>query len=78
MPNLSLLQRMYNERKISRRQFITEVSALGLAAAVSPTLFSGNVMAATPQKGGTFRQALTGGATSDSLDPGTPFRQPAN
>jgi len=79
MSNLSLLQRMYNERKISRRQFIAEVSALGLAAAVSPTLLAGNVMAATPKKGGTFRQALTGGATSDSLDPGTLFAsQPIN
>lgn len=79
MPNLSFLTRMYNQRKISRRQFIAEVSALGLAASLSPALLSGNVMAATPKKGGTFKQAMTGGATSDSLDPATLFAsQPIN
>jgi len=68
---LSSLKQMYKQRNISRRQFIAEVSALGLAAAVSPSFLPGSAMAATPQKGGKFRQAMTGGATSDSLDPAT-------
>ncbi|RLC00497.1 MAG: peptide ABC transporter substrate-binding protein, partial [Deltaproteobacteria bacterium] len=69
MTDLSFLTQLFNQKKISRRQFITGVSALGLTAALSPALLSGNAMAATPRKGGTFRQAMTGGATSDSLDP---------
>ncbi len=73
MTDLSFLTQMLNQKKISRRQFITGVSALGLTAALSPAFLSGNAMAATPQKGGTFRQAMTGGATSDSLDPATLF-----
>lgn len=77
--NLSFLTQMYEQRKISRRQFIAEVSALGLMAAVSPSFLSGNALAATPRKGGLFRQAMTGGATSDSLDPATLFAsQPIN
>jgi peptide/nickel transport system substrate-binding protein len=73
MTDLSFLTEMYNQKKISRRQFIKGVSALGLTAALSPTLLSGNANAATPKKGGTFKQAMTGGATSDSLDPATLF-----
>ncbi len=71
MTDLSFLTQMLDQKTITRRQFISGVSALGLAASLSPSLFAGNVMAATPQKGGTFRQAMTGGATSDSLDPAT-------
>ena len=79
MSDLPLLTQMYDQKRISRRQFIAGVSALGLTAALSPAFLSGNVMAATPQKGGTFRQAMTGGATSDSLDPATLFAsQPIN
>ncbi|MCD4718645.1 MAG: twin-arginine translocation signal domain-containing protein [Desulfobacula sp.] len=73
MTDLSFLTQMFNQKKISRRQFIKGVSALGLTAALSPAFLSGNAMAATPQKGGIFRQAMTGGATSDSLDPATLF-----
>jgi len=73
MTDLSLLTQMFNQKKISRRQFIKGASALGLTTALSPAFLSGNAMASTPQKGGTFKQALTGGATSDSLDPATLF-----
>lgn len=71
MKELKHLTNLLEEKKISRRQFITQVSALGLAAAVSPTILASDVLADTPKKGGHFRQALTGGATSDSLDPAT-------
>jgi len=79
MTGPTFLTDMFKQNKISRRQFITQMSALGFAAAVSPVLLSGRAMAATPKKGGKFRQALTGGATSDSLDPATLFAsQPIN
>lgn len=73
MTDLSVLTQMFNENRISRRQFIKGLSALGITAAVSPTLFAGRAMAETPKRGGTLRQAMTGGATSDSLDPGKLF-----
>lgn len=73
MSNVPFLTKLYHQRKISRRQFIAELSALGLVAAVSPSLLAGNAMASTPLKGGTLRQAITGGATSDSLDPANLF-----
>jgi len=71
MTDLSFLTQMFNQKKITRRQFVSGLSALGLAAAVSPTLLSGNAMAATPQKGGRFIMGCTGGSTTDSMDPGT-------
>jgi peptide/nickel transport system substrate-binding protein len=68
---LQELEQDYRSGKISRRQFMAQVSALGLAAAVSPALLSGRAEADTPKKGGTFKQAHTGGSTTDSLDPAT-------
>ncbi len=54
MSELSKLTELFNQNKISRRQFITQVSALGLAAAVSPALLAGTARAAVPKKGGRF------------------------
>ncbi|MCD4677846.1 MAG: ABC transporter substrate-binding protein, partial [Desulfobacula sp.] len=71
MTDLSFLTQMFNQNKISRRQFITGVSALGLTAVLSPAFLPGCGKEVTPQKGGMFRQAMTGGATSDSMDPAT-------
>ena len=55
---------------INRRQFITSMVAAGI---VLPTAMSmaGDVLAATPNKGGTFRLGLGHGSTTDSLDPAT-------
>ncbi|MBZ9765053.1 ABC transporter substrate-binding protein [Mesorhizobium sp. CA8] len=53
----------------SRRDFIKAAGALGLAAATS-NLIGSKARAAEPKRGGKFRQALKGGATSDSLWPG--------
>ncbi len=57
--------------QISRRRFLAGASALGLSAALSPTLLPTSARAATPKEGGRFRQALSGGSTTDSLDPAT-------
>jgi peptide/nickel transport system substrate-binding protein len=62
---------MFHQNKISRRQFITGLSAMGLAAAISPALLAGTAQASVPQKGGRFIMGITGGSTTDSMDPGT-------
>ena len=71
MSELSRLTKMFEQNKISRRQFITQVSALGLMAAVSPALLSGTAHASVPKKGGRLTLGCTGGSTTDSMDPGT-------
>jgi len=53
--------------RISRRGFMEGALALG-ATVAGAELMMGKALAG-PSKGGTFIQALTGGATSDSLDP---------
>jgi len=71
MSELSKLTELFNQNKISRRQFITQVSALGLAVAVSPALLAGTARASVPKKGGRFIIGMSGGSTTDSMDPGT-------
>jgi len=53
--------------KISRRSFMEGALALGTTVAVAEMMMDKAL--AAPSKGGTYKQALTGGATSDSLDP---------
>ena len=57
--------------KISRREFLRGASALGVTAATATALAGKALKAAEPQKGGSFKIALGGGATSDSFDPAT-------
>jgi len=57
--------------RIGRREFMQGASALGLSLAASTALWTNEVQAATPVKGGTFRVGLDDGNTSDSLDPAT-------
>ncbi len=59
-----------NEGKISRRQFLAGVSALGVAATLSPSKLIKNAYAMTPKKGGRLRAAMSGGSTANVLDPG--------
>lgn len=59
----------YRDDKIARRTFMQGALALGVSVTTA-TAFTDKVRAATPKKGGRFVQALTGGATSDVLDPG--------
>ncbi len=62
---------MLTEGKITRRAFISRVSALGLMAAVSPLLLSRTAEAAGPKRGGRVILGAAGGSTTDSMDPGT-------
>ncbi|MDP6399268.1 MAG: ABC transporter substrate-binding protein [Arenicellales bacterium] len=66
---LGRLQAKVAKGSMSRREFLSRVSAMGLGA-MAPGLYMQSAMAA-PKQGGTLRQALTGGASSDSLDPAT-------
>jgi peptide/nickel transport system substrate-binding protein len=71
MSGLNELQRLLTKGQLTRREFMARVSALGLMAAVSPTLLTKPATALTPKKGGRLRQGLAGGSTTDSLDPAT-------
>ncbi|MEZ5846274.1 MAG: ABC transporter substrate-binding protein [Geminicoccaceae bacterium] len=62
------LERLAAARRISRREFVQQSLLLGTAAGVALGRFD-RAMAAAPQRGGTFRQALTGGSSGDVLDP---------
>jgi peptide/nickel transport system substrate-binding protein len=70
MSTLKKLENMLSQGKITRREFLAGVSALGLTVALSPALLSTPARAAKPKKGGRFRLGLAQGATTDSLDPG--------
>ena len=65
---LNRLQTKVSKGSMSRREFLSRVSAMGLGA-MAPGLYMQSAMAA-PKQGGRFRQGVTGGATSDVLDPG--------
>ena len=52
MSKLNELEKLLTRGKITRREFIKQVSALGLMAAVSPALLSDKAQAATPKQGG--------------------------
>ncbi|MCG8684070.1 MAG: ABC transporter substrate-binding protein [Desulfobacterales bacterium] len=69
MQNFKELTRMFEQNKITRRQFVTQLSALGVSSLLIPSFLSGKAFAAGPVKGGTLRQAMSGGGTSDTLDP---------
>jgi len=55
--------------KVTRRGFMSGAMALGVSLTTA-SAFMSQAEAATPKKGGRLRQGVTGGATSDILDPG--------
>lgn len=58
-------------KRLSRRQFMEGSMAAGLSATAASALWSSDVLAQTPQTGGTYRVGMHDGNTTDSLDPGT-------
>ncbi|MES0101078.1 ABC transporter substrate-binding protein [Mesorhizobium sp. M0019] len=54
---------------LSRRQFMQGALALGFSVPSATALWSTQVAAATPKKGGTFRAAVGDANTTDTLDP---------
>jgi peptide/nickel transport system substrate-binding protein len=55
MSELKELESLLEQGKITRRDFLARLSALGITAAVSPALLATPARAATPRKGGRFR-----------------------
>ncbi|KAA3631701.1 MAG: peptide ABC transporter substrate-binding protein [Proteobacteria bacterium] len=70
MSEIDRLQKQLASGKITRREFMSRMTAIGAAAAAPGALFSGSAMAA-PKKGGHFKLGLGQGSTTDSLDPAT-------
>ena len=62
------LERLAKKRGVTRREFMQRALAAGATVAMATSIYD-SALAATPKKGGHFRQALTGGATTDVLDP---------
>ena len=71
MSRLKELEHLLTLGKITRREFMARVSALGIAAAVSPALLATSAEAAKPKRGGRVKLGSAGGSTTDSMDPGT-------
>jgi peptide/nickel transport system substrate-binding protein len=71
MPAIKVIEDLLKSGKITRREFMTRISAFGMATAVSPLLLAHSAQAASPKKGGRLRAGMAGGATTDTLDPAT-------
>lgn len=63
------IQQSFETGKLSRRSFMSGALAMGVSLTAASAILN-RVEAATPKKGGRLRVGLTGGATTDSLDPG--------
>ena len=70
MEKLKELERALAANRISRRDFLTQATALAGGAALSTALVSGAALAA-PKRGGTVKIGCSGANTSDSWDGGT-------
>jgi peptide/nickel transport system substrate-binding protein len=57
--------------KLGRRDFMRYAVAAGMTIPLASGLWTSEVAAATPKKGGKFRVGVHDGNTSDSFDPGT-------
>ncbi len=71
MTDRKKLETLFAEGRISRRDFITGMSALGITATVAPGLLVKSARAAAPKRGGKFRAGLRGSSTTHTLDPQT-------
>jgi peptide/nickel transport system substrate-binding protein len=68
MRKQSILKSLIGKHRITRREFVVQAVAAGVTASAAVSFFD-TAQAATPKKGGDFRQGLTGGSTGDVLDP---------
>ena len=57
--------------KLDRRAFMGRAAALGVTGAMANTLLSSAAYAAVPVKGGLLKAGLSGGESTNSLDPAT-------
>ena len=70
MTDRERLKNVFEDREMTRRQFVGTAAALGLSAMASPMVFSTSARAAVPKKGGLLKMGIGGCATTDSLDVG--------
>ena len=66
---VKIIQSSFETGRITRREFMAGALAMGVSLTAASALMN-RVEAAAPKKGGRLRVGLTGGATTDSLDPG--------
>ena len=79
MSELKKLESLMTQGKITRRDFLARLSALGITTALSPALLTTPAHAVKRKKGGRLRLGMAGGSTTDSLDPATiPDAMPMN
>ena len=75
MSELKKLELLLTQGKISRREFLAKISALGLMATLSSGLLTTPAGAAAstqePKRGGVLKAGLQGGESTDSIDPAT-------
>ncbi len=55
--------------RMTRREFVGRTTALGVSATLAGALFSKAALADEPVKGGTLRLGVSGGGSTDTLDP---------
>ncbi|MBL4768787.1 MAG: ABC transporter substrate-binding protein [Rhodobacteraceae bacterium] len=55
--------------KMNRREFMGKAAALGVSAVVASSMFAGAVQAAGPKMGGKLSMGVSGGESSNTLDP---------
>ncbi|MEM7429951.1 MAG: ABC transporter substrate-binding protein, partial [Pseudomonadota bacterium] len=68
MNNFDELKSKVTKGQLNRREFMTRALAAGATVVLATSMYD-SAYAMTPKKGGHYKQALTGGATSDVLDP---------
>lgn len=69
MTQWEALQRAAHEHRIGRREFLRGAAALGITSTMATATLSKAGYADEPKKGGTLRLGISGGSTTDSLDP---------
>ncbi len=70
MSEISRLKKQLASGRISRREFVSRMAAIGAAAAAPGAMLSSPAMAQA-KKGGHFKVGIGAGSTTDSLDPAT-------
>ena len=69
MKGIKVYQQMYRDGRMSRREFIAALGAMGLLAAAPGFLKSADALVPTPQKGGSLRMASFLHGPDDTMDP---------
>ncbi len=66
---LKKLEHLIRDGRLDRRDFLKQAAAVGAGVALSPLLMPKMAKADGPKRGGRLRIGISGGSTTDSLDP---------